>query len=80
MPRVFVSAVSGEGLATLRECIAALAVREPTAGGLNRGPGPHLRRVRPRPATKAKTFATAPIIRTPDGRLPAARLPTSTHA
>ena len=39
MPRVFVSAVSGEGLDALRECIADLAVREPGAGGLNRAAG-----------------------------------------
>ena len=36
VPRLFVSAVSGEGLAALRECIAAQAVREPGAGSLNR--------------------------------------------
>ena len=34
--RLFVSAVSGEGLAGLRECIAAMAVREPAQGALNR--------------------------------------------
>ena len=33
--RLFVSAVSGEGLAGLRECIAAMAVREPAQGALN---------------------------------------------
>jgi GTP-binding protein HflX len=33
--RRFVSAVSGEGLDALRQCIAELAVREPHAGGLN---------------------------------------------
>ena len=31
VPRLFVSAVSGEGLDALRECIAELAVREPDA-------------------------------------------------
>ena len=35
----FVSAVSGEGLDALRECIADLAVREPATGGLNRAAG-----------------------------------------
>ncbi len=35
VPRLFVSAVSGEGLAALRECIAAQAMREPGAGSLN---------------------------------------------
>ena len=39
VPRLFVSAVSGEGLGALRECIADLAVREPGAGGLNRAAG-----------------------------------------
>ena len=40
VPRLFVSAVSGEGLAGLRDCIAALAVREPAAGAdLNRDAG-----------------------------------------
>jgi len=36
VPRLFVSAVSGEGLETLRDCIAALAVRAPAADDLNR--------------------------------------------
>ena len=39
VPRLFVSAVSGEGLEALRECIATLAVREPGAAGLNRAAG-----------------------------------------
>ena len=39
VPRLFVSAVSGEGLAALRECVATLAVREPGAGSLNRDAG-----------------------------------------
>jgi GTP-binding protein HflX len=39
VPRLFVSAVSGEGLAALRECVATLAVREPRAGSLNRDAG-----------------------------------------
>ena len=39
VPRLFVSAVSGEGLEALRECIATLAVPEPGAAGLNRAAG-----------------------------------------
>jgi GTP-binding protein HflX len=39
VPRLFLSAVSGEGLEALRECIATLAVREPGAGSLNRAAG-----------------------------------------
>ncbi len=39
LPRLFVSAVSGEGLAALREWVATLAVREPGAGSLNRDAG-----------------------------------------
>jgi hypothetical protein len=39
VPRLFVSAVSGEGLPALRECVATLAVREPGAGSLNRDAG-----------------------------------------
>jgi GTP-binding protein HflX len=40
VPRRFVSAVTGEGLDALRECIADLAVRDPSTGGLNRADGP----------------------------------------
>jgi GTPase len=40
VPRRFVSAVTGEGLDALRECIAVLAVRDPSTGGLNRAGGP----------------------------------------
>jgi hypothetical protein len=75
VPRLFLSAVSGEGLEALRECIATLAVREPGAGSLNRAAGASPEEARPRPATKARTFASAPIIRTPDGARPSARLP-----
>jgi GTP-binding protein HflX len=39
LPRLFVSAVSGEGLAALREWVATLAVREPGTGRLNRDAG-----------------------------------------
>ena len=40
VPRRFVSAVTGEGLDALRECIADLAVRDPSTDGLNRADGP----------------------------------------
>jgi GTPase len=36
VPRLFVSAVSGEGLDGLRDCIAAMAVRDPAGDVLNR--------------------------------------------